>query len=68
MGQVAAQHIADDFHVTMAVRAKARARRNAVFVDDAQIAPAHELGVVVVGERKAVKRLEPAVIGVASVL
>jgi len=68
VGQVAAEHVADDFHVPVTVRAKARARRNAVFVDDAQITPTHELGVVVAGERKAVERLEPAVIGIASVL
>ena len=64
--QVARHHVADDFHVAVAVRAKAHARRNAVFVDDAQIAPAHVRRVVVAGKRKAVERLEPAVVGVAA--
>ena len=48
--QVARQHIADDFHVLVAMRAKAGFGRDAVFVDDAQIAPAHVGRVVVARE------------------
>jgi len=48
--QFAREHIADDFHVAVAVRAKARSGGDAVFVDDTQIAPAHEVGVVIVGK------------------
>ena len=48
--------------------AKAGAGRDAVFIDHPQIAPPHVRGVVVPGERKAVERLEPAVVSVASVL
>src|SRR5262249_25020836 len=48
----------------MAVRAETRARLHAVIVDDAQRTEAHVLGIVVVGEREAVIRVEPAVLGV----
>jgi len=50
VGQVARQHVTDDLHVTMAVGAKAGARGDAVFVDDAQIAPAHMGRVEIVGK------------------
>jgi len=63
-----AMHVADDLHVAVAVRAKTGAGRNAVFVDDAQVAPGHVRRVVVPGKGKAVKGLEPAVIGIAAVL
>ena len=48
--QIARQHIADDFHVLVAMGAKAGAGCNAVFVDDAQIAPTHESRVVIAGK------------------
>ena len=38
----------------------------AVLVDDAQRAIAHVLRVVIVGERKRVVRIQPAVVGMAS--
>ena len=41
-------------------------RRDAVLVDHAQRAEAHVRGVVVVGERERVVRVEPAVVGVAA--
>ena len=66
--QVARQHIADDFHVLVAMGAKTGARRDAVFVDHPQVSPTHELRVLVAGKRKAVKRLQPTVVGVAPVL
>ena len=68
MGQCARQHHADDFHVPVGMGGKASARRNAVFVDDAQVAIAHEARVVVARKRKAVKRPQPAVVGIASIL
>ncbi|MEY3409792.1 MAG: hypothetical protein RIS02_1519, partial [Pseudomonadota bacterium] len=64
--QVARQHIADDFHVFVAMSAKAGAGGNAVFVDDAQIAPAHEFRVVITSKRKAVKGLEPTMVGITT--
>ena len=65
--QFALQNVADDFHVAVAVGAKAGARGDVVFVDDTQIAPAHPLGVVVVGKRERVLAVQPAVVGQASV-
>src|SRR4029079_7122870 len=61
--ELAFQHVADDFHVAVTMRAEALTRRDAVLVDDAQRAELHVLRVEVVGERKGVERLEPAVIG-----
>src|SRR5664280_223597 len=65
--QLAFEHIADDFHIAMAVRAEAASGRDAILVDDAQVAAAHMPRVVIVGERKAVAALQPAVVGIAAV-
>ena len=48
--QIAREHVADDFHVTVAVGAKASAGGDAILIDHKQVAKAHMLGVVV--ERK----------------
>ena len=68
VGQIAAHHVADDFHVAVAMGAKTGARGNAVFIDDAQVAKPHVGRVVVTGKRKAVERLEPAMVGQAAVV
>src|SRR5262245_21242951 len=62
----ALEDIAQDFHVAVAVGAEARAGLHAVLVDHAQGAVAHVPRIVVVGEGKAVIRVEPAVVGVAA--
>ena len=48
--QVAAEHVADDFHVSVRMRAKACARGDPVFVDDPQATKTHVRRVVVAGE------------------
>ena len=65
--QRAVEHIADDLHVAVAVRAETGARCNPVLVDHPQVAVAHVGRVVVIGKRKAVKALEPTVVGETSV-
>jgi len=45
--QFTAQHIADDFHIAVTMGAKPAAGSDAVFVDDAQIAPPHVRRVVI---------------------
>ena len=50
----------------MAMRAKTPTRRNAVFVDDAQVAKARVRRDVVASKSKRMKRLEPAVIGMTT--
>jgi hypothetical protein len=50
------------------VLTEALARRHAVFVDHAEVAPAHVRRVVVAGERERVVTLEPAVVRVAAVV
>jgi hypothetical protein len=64
----AVEHVADDLHVAMAVRAEAGAGCDGVVVEHAQVAEAHVRGVVVVGEREAVVAVQPAMVGVAAVL
>jgi len=68
VGQIARQHVADDLHVLVAMGAKTGAWRDPVFVDHPQVAPTHELRVVVARKGKTVKRLQPTVVGVAPVL
>src|ERR1700722_20668409 len=63
--QSAFEHITDDFHVAMAVCPKTLATRDAILVDHPQRAEMHVLRVVIAGERKAVIRIEPAVVSVA---
>jgi len=63
--ELTVEDVADDLHVAVAVRAEALPGGHAVFVDHAQVAEAHVLGIVVVGEREAVERLQPAVVGEA---
>ena len=65
--QRAFQHVADDFHIAVAVRAETHARLHAVFVDHAQRAKAHFLRIMVIGEGKRVVAVQPAVIGMAAV-
>ena len=48
--KLARQHIADDLHVAMRVRAEARARLHAVFVDDPQGAEFDVFGIEVIGK------------------
>ena len=66
VGQFAFQNVAQDLHVAVSVGSKAASFGYAVFVDHAQRAIAHVLGVVIVGKRKCVVRIEPAVVGMAS--
>ena len=60
------EHVGEDLHVAVAVGAEPHAGRDTILVDDAQRAEAHAAGIVVVGEREAVKALEPAVVGEAA--
>jgi hypothetical protein len=50
----------------MTVLAEALAGSNAIIVDYTQRPPVHVCGVVIVGERKAVPAIEPAVIGMTA--
>ena len=52
--QLPVEHVGNDLHVAVAVRAEAHARLHAVLVDHAQRAEAHVRRIVVVGKRKAV--------------
>ena len=66
VGQLAGKHIGDNLHVAMGVLAEAGARLDVVFVDDAQIAPAHAGRIVVVGKGKRMFADQPAMVGVAA--
>ena len=62
MRELAREHVADDLHVAVTVRAEALPGRDTVFVDDPQRSEAHVLRVVVVGEGEGVEGPEPAVV------
>src|SRR5437762_965633 len=66
LGKRALEHVADDLHVAVPVGAEARARGDAILVDDAQRPEPHVLRVLVAGEGEAVVRVEPAVVGMAA--
>src|SRR5690606_35853065 len=53
-------------HVPMRMGTETAPGLNAILVDHAQRTEPHVFGVVIVGEREGVIRLEPAVIGVTS--
>ncbi len=63
--QLAREHVGDDLHVAVAVRAEAGAGLHPILVDHPQRPELDVFGIEVVGERKGVVGLEPAVIGVA---
>ena len=63
--KLAVQHVADDLHVAMAVRAEAHAGLHAILVDDAQRSEGHVRGIVVIGKREAVPGIQPAVLGMS---
>src|SRR5487761_59154 len=54
------EHPCQDFHVAMRMHAEALAGRDDVFIDDAKLAKAHVIRVVVLVERKAEMGVEPA--------
>ena len=61
------EHIGHDFHVFVAVCAKALAGRDVVIIDHAQRPEMHVLRILIFGKRKAEPALQPAVIGLAAV-
>ena len=65
MSDGAVSHIGDDFHVTVRMFWETGAGSDDVVVPHAQIAPVHALRVVVLGERKVMMRVQPAVIRAA---
>ena len=50
VAQLTAQDVTDDFHVLVAVRAKAPSGSNAVFINHAQVGQSHMGRVVVIGK------------------
>ena len=54
--------IGDDFHVAMRVLWETGAWGDYVVVPDPQVAPVHAFGVMVLGERKMVMGIQPAVV------
>ncbi|MNE82382.1 hypothetical protein D3C80_1791020 [compost metagenome] len=68
MGDRALADVGDDFHLFMRMRREAGAGGDLVVIPDSQWAPAHALGVVVLGEREVVLGVQPAVVGAAELL
>lgn len=68
MLELAGQDVAPDAEFCVRVLAEARAAGDAVFVDYAQGTEGFVGGVVVAGEGEGVEGVEPAVVGVASLI
>ena len=66
MGQFPLEYVADDFHVAVTMGAKTGAGFDAIFIDHTQWTEIHIAGIDVIGERKAVTRVEPAMVGTAA--
>jgi len=66
--QRAFEHVGEDFHVAVAVGAKALGRGHAVVIDHQQVREALLLKVTVVAEREGMARMQPAVVGVAALV
>ena len=64
--QRAFEHVAEDLHVAMRMRAETLTGRNAVVIDDTQRPEAHLRRVVIIGKGKAVVRVQPAVVGMSA--
>src|SRR5262249_38227490 len=62
MGDRTLADIGDDLHVGMGMRRKPGVRRDRIVVPHPQRAPAHALGVMIVGEREMMLGVEPAVV------
>src|SRR5580765_2230355 len=67
MSEFPFEDVADDLHITMRMGSEAAAGGDSVVVEDAQRAEAVVLGIAIVCKRKRVIRVEPAVVGVASI-
>src|ERR1700740_742862 len=66
MGELALEHVCDDLHVAVAVRAESASGLHAILVDHPQRAKSQKVGIVVIGEREGVIRVQPAVIEMAA--
>src|SRR5262249_6867369 len=60
MFEGALDDVSDNLHVLMRVSGKSLAGRDAVLVDHTQNAKTHKSRIIIVGERKRVKRIQPA--------
>src|SRR5687767_13263939 len=68
MLKLAFEHVRDDLHVAVAVRAEAFPRLHAIFIDDAQRPIAHVARIVVIREGEGVTAVEPTELGAAAVV
>src|SRR5688572_1317437 len=66
--QCSLQHITDDLHITVTMSAETASGLDSIIVNDAQRTKPGMFGVVVIGKRKAVPGIQPAVIGMAAFL
>ena len=67
MLQRAAQDVGDDLHVAMRMQVKPAPARDRVVIDDPQRPESLVVRVVIIGERKRMPRVKPAVVGMAPI-
>ena len=66
MLQRAAENVSDDLHIAMRMHAKATTAANRIVVDHTQRTKAHLRRIIIIGKRKRVVLVEPAVVGMAA--
>ena len=64
----AVDHVGEDLHVTMAVRSEPLAGRDAILVEHAQGAKAHEIRIVIAAEGERGEGAQPSGVGVATIV
>src|SRR5438105_331793 len=64
----ALEHVGNDLHIVMRMSPKAAPALHPVFIDHAQAAEAHVRRIVVIRERECMECIQPAVIGVATLI
>ena len=67
VGQAAVDHIGQDLHVAMAVRSEPLAGRDAILVEHAQHAEAHEVRILIAAEGECGVGVQPPEVGAAAV-
>src|ERR1700722_10036186 len=68
VGKLALQHIAQNLHIAVRVRSKSTPLRHTVFIDHTQRTISHVLRIMIVGKRKRMVRIQPSMVGVASLV
>src|SRR3984957_12710346 len=68
VSKFALQHIAQNLHIAVRMRSKSTPLRHTVFIDHTQRTIPHVLRIMIVGKRKRMVRIQPSMVGMASLV